>query len=1205
MSSMDPFAVSFSGIHLVEASAGTGKTYNITSLYIRALIELDISVNNILVVTYTEAATKELKDRLLNRMREAITALKANTAGNEKDEFLTDLLDYVSDRSLAIRRLEEAIRTFDEAAVHTIHGFCYQALQEQAFESGAMYDAEMIGDDSELVLEAVDDFWRNWVAEASEDPLKRPLLQYLLDSNCNPDSLAKETGSYLGQPFLEIHPRETLSTEDLEDELGQLTDIYEKMRQCWRGEQDQILSLLQADQLNGNKYRKNSLPGWLKQMDDFLSAAAPPIKLFDYFHKFTTSTLQDSLKKGYSQAPEHSFFELANRYRQAAESLQKFDVGFKKRLLLYLRDELREKKEDQQVLSYDDLLLRLQEALKDGKKGDMLASKLRNKYPLALVDEFQDTDPSQYDIFRRIYKSDSNSSALYMIGDPKQSIYSFRGADVFSYLKARSDAPEGNIHGLDRNFRSTPKLIDGINELFGKHPNPFILDKISFNPVEPGKEREDYKELKEKDEFRPPIRFRTLSSGDQSKYNKGTAAEKAAQDTASEIQRLIEGGKKGRITIGSDPVEAKDIAVLVRTHRQAEQISSVLREKGIKSVQYSQESVLQSEEARQLQIFLKAVAEPGNETLIKTALSLPLTGYKAHELLNVEEEEAWGEVLEQFNEWHNLWQSKGFAAMFRSVLTEASVSEHLIKYRDGERRLTNLLHLGELLQEESRQHKEGARRGLLKWLARKRDEEDGKQDEEQLRLESDEELVKIVTMHRSKGLEYPVVFCPFLWYGPELSDSGDPLVYHDPQNMDTTYLDLNGKADPERDRKRWLSAREELAESLRLAYVAMTRAEQCCYLTWIYASKSEFSPLGYLFQDPEKVFKQIRETISDKYKSAGGNEIDQRITELCEQYPELFTLITQTETSGDKQLDLLNSQETVELAKRDFHRSTPLKLSYGVASFSSLSSWMEEDNPDMPDYDQFLTGSRAIEEDNEMPELSIFGFPKGPEPGTCIHKIFEEIDFRDPAKDEELIVDELTKYGIDTRWKSVVEQMLKTVTSAKIHPENDDLKLASVKDEDMNQELEFYYKSSDITSRQLLSIIRNGFQSASQIYGQAPYGFLKGFIDLTFYFDGKFYLLDYKTNYLGDACADYRPDLLKQEMEEALYDLQYHIYTVALHRFLKQRKKDYSYNEHFGGAFYLFLRGMNTDGREGIFFDRPDYSVIEKLDDYILSGGTS
>lgn len=1201
MKTMDPFAVNFSGIHLVEASAGTGKTYNITSLYIRALIALDITVGNILVVTYTEAATKELKDRLLQRIRESIAVLKRNELRNN-DEFLANLLNFVEDRQEAIEQLEQAVRTFDEAAIHTIHGFCYQALQEQAFESGAMYDAEMIGDDAELVIEATDDFWRKWVAESSDDPLKRPLLQYLLDNNCNPDELARELTPHLGQPFLEIYPRQTQTVEDMGDELSALSEVYEAMRDSWKGEQQRILSLLQADQLNGNKYRKNSLPGWIDQIDDFLGLEVPRIQLCEYFHKFTASTLRKSLKKGYTEIPQHPFFKLADEYQQIAESLQNFEVGFKKKMLLNLRKELWQKKEDLQVLSYDDLLLRLQYALKDNQQGKALADKLRAKYPLALVDEFQDTDPCQYDIFRRIY-SDKNSSALFMIGDPKQSIYSFRGADVFSYLKARRDAPKKNTHGLGRNFRSVPELIKGLNKLFGEHSNPFIIEKISFQPVKAGKSQKEYNRLKEKGRKRPPIQFRKLKTGDREKLNKGVAEEKAADDTATEVARLINDGEEGKITIGDKPVKAKDIAILVRTHRQASQISDVLQEKGIKSVQYSQQSVFESDEARQLQIFLNAVAEPANERLIKTALSLPLISYKADQLLGIEEdEELWLEQLNQFRQWHQLWQTKGFSAIFRSVLQEAYIAENLIKFQNGERRLTNLLHLGELLQEEARRHRKGTR-GLLKWFARKRDEENGKQEEEQLRLESDEELVKVVTMHRSKGLEYPIVFCPYLWHGPKLSDYGQPLKYHDPDELDTTYLDLNGKDDPDRDRKRWLMEREELAESLRLAYVAMTRAEQRCYLTWVYAGKSEFSPLGYLLQDSDVVLKHLRQTISKKYSSKGAEIFNNEIERLCNQYSALFTISTDEQKKGGKQLDLLSSDKPPKLSNQTFRRATPLELDYHISSFSSLTSWMEED-PDMPDYDQFLNASDEIDSAQEQEERSIFTFPRGPEPGTCIHKIFEEVDFQNPNAETDLIIDELSRYGIDLEWREVVGKMLHTVTGAKIHPQNKKLTLGDISAVDMVQEMEFYYQNKDISSRRMLAIIRDELGNNSRIHGRAPSGFLKGFIDLTFRFDGKYYLLDYKTNYLGDCIKDYRHELLKEEMQEASYDLQYHIYTVALHRFLKKAMpEEYSYEEHFGGAFYLFVRGMNDDGREGIFFDRPQHSVIKELDEYIRTGG--
>lgn len=1200
MNPLKPFEIDLSGISLVEASAGTGKTYNITSLYIRALIELDLSVKNILVVTYTEAATKELKDRLLHRIRESMIVLKNGEVDDKDDQFLNELLQKVEDRGQAIDRLDNALRTFDEAAVYTIHGFCYQALQEQAFESRAMYDAEMIGDDSELVLEAVDDFWRTWVAEATDDPLKRPLLQYLKDNNLGPESLAQELGSFLGQPYLEVHPQKTPSADDIRADLKRLAGLYADMRTCWEGEQPQILSLLQADYVSGNRYPKNSLANWLDEMDDFLHSAAPPLELSKHFSKFTESTLAESLNKGKTTPPQHPFFKRADEYRAAVEPLQHYEVIFKKELLQYLQEELPEKKEDQQVLSYDDLLLRLREALFDKDRGDGLAAKMVRKYPLALVDEFQDTDPNQYDIFRKIYGDTAPSSGLFMIGDPKQSIYSFRGADVFSYLRARRDAPKEKVYGLDRNFRSAPKLLDGINKLFGDHPKPFILEDIPFKAVRPGKAPKDYNILSEKGKASAPVQFRHLPS--KEKQNKKPAAERAAEDTASEINRLIEGGRRGKVVIGSDPVKAKDIAVLVRTHKQAAMINEALQQRGIKSVQYSQESVFQSEEARQLETFLKAVAEPANESLIKTALALPLTRYSAKELLDIEEDEQqWTQILDQFSGWHKKWQDKGFSAMFRSMLQEASVAKHVIGYADGERRLTNVLHLGELLQEESRKHKEGTR-GVIKWLARKRKEESKQQDEEQLRLESDEELVKIVTMHRSKGLEYSIVFCPFLWYGPELKNNGNPLVYHDPNNLDKTYLDLHGKTDPDRDRKRWLVAREELAESMRLAYVAMTRAKQCCYLTWTYASKSEFSPLGYLLMNPQQVFDGMEQTISRKYRAMGSQVFEDKMQQLSEEYPKLFSMQSGSHQGDSTQLELLNVTGIPRLKARQFHRTTPMKPSYRVSSFSSLSSWMDDD-PDLPDYDQFLTEGKAIDDDSEpASKKTIFTFPKGPQPGTCIHKIFEDMDFGDMDGAQTLISEQLSRYGIGEEWQDIVYGMLQTVTKASIHPQNKELRLSAIDGKKLIPELEFYYPNKDIATAELLAIIRGG-NPQNYGLGQADAGFLKGYIDLTFQFDEKFYLLDYKTNYLGDAPEDYRQELLEEEMREASYDLQYHIYTIALQRFLKNRLPDYSYEQHFGGAFYLFVRGMNKQGREGIFFDRPDVSTIQQLDEYIKSGG--
>ncbi|TYP95338.1 DNA helicase/exodeoxyribonuclease V, beta subunit [Fodinibius salinus] len=1209
MDVLEPFDIDFSGINLVEASAGTGKTYNIMSLYIRAIIELDMPVNKILVVTYTEAATKELKDGLLRRIRKSISILRAaEVTGDDKhDQFLTELLQKVTDSSAAIKKLEQAVRNFDEAAIYTIHGFCYQSLQERAFESRAMYDAEMIGEDTELVQEAVDDYWRRWMAEATENPEKHPLLKLLDDKGIGPDSLAGELENYIGKPYLHILP-EDIQLEHVDAQLRELQELHTKMRELWSEQRADIRALLGRDEMSN--YRSSWLENWFSKMDVIFQSDTATVEIFDQFDRFTQSRIDNSLKKAAreksTQPPQHLFFKLADEYQQIAHRLSDFDVSFKKELLTYLRSELNQKKEEQQVLSYDDLLLRLRNALLDEQRGQQLAQKMRDKYPIAMVDEFQDTDPNQYDIFRRIYR-DADEGALFMIGDPKQSIYSFRGADVYSYIKARKDAPEENRFKLDRNFRSVPNLLKGVNAFWGGHENPFLIEnEIEYNKVEPGWDEERYDSLLEYGQERPAIRFRRLSEPGQDKLNKKEARKQAAKDTAREIARLLEGGRNRQITIGGEPVEAKDIAVLVRKHKQADLVNDALQELDIKSVRHSDQSVFESDEAKQLGQLLKAVAEPSNETLVKTALSLPLSGYTANQLLEIEEEQQqWIDVLDQFGEWHRQWQHQGFAPMFRSLMAELNMAEHIIDYSNGERRLTNLLHLGELLQEESRNHKEGAR-SLLQWLARKRQENSSsKQDEEQLRLESDEELVKIVTMHKSKGLQYPIVFCPFLWHGPHITRETNPMVYHRPDDNDTAYLDLYGEKGDDREEQRFYNYREQQAESLRLAYVAMTRAQQCLYLTWQFASDSQLSSLGYLLQDPKLAESQLMDKVN--YGEAGDwsrDDFHEAIGTLCDEHGDFFTLKRVPERPEDAgQLDLSSmGNKAANLESRDFDRSPPLEVSYGVSSFSSLTSWMNED-PEMPDYDQFLDQPDMVEVAAEDDPKTMFTFPKGPQPGTCIHHIFENIDFTDLDDADKVIDESLSTYGIDQQWSTVVQKMLEVVVHKSLHPAIEGLTLSELGTDNLNAEMEFYYQNEHIKTRKLLSIIRDDYSAGSE-EGRADAGFLKGFIDLTFKFGGRYYLLDYKTNYLGDCIADYEQPHLIHEMQEASYDLQYHVYSIALHRFLKKHKQDdYSYEDHFGGAFYLFLRGMNKKGNEGIFFDRPDYKRIKELDEYIKTGG--
>lgn len=1198
MNPLRPFQIPLSGINLIEASAGTGKTYNIASLYIRSLIELEIEVKDILVVTYTEAATKELRERLMRRLRESVQSLEGKEI--KDDEFLQKLPGMVSDSRQAISKLQNAIRSFDEAAIYTIHGFCYQALQEQAFESRALFEAELAGNDKEIVRQVIDDYWRKWVYEVTEDPKKRPLLQYLMDKGYDPDTLTNELSGFVGKPYLEIRS-EIHEEGQWNDRLDQLAELFQKLKDEWRNNREEIFSLLDAGHLS--YYRTDWLQGWMVQMHEWISMEVPPIELFDKFERFMQSYIDNSLKKAPAKKgitpPQHLFFKIADQYQTIAESLNSFDKTFKLRLFYHLLEALDIQKEEQQVLSYDDLLIRLRNALVHSERGKRLSAKLCRAYPVALVDEFQDTDPIQYEIFKTIYGDREEDASLFMIGDPKQSIYSFRGADIFAYLKAKQDVPGDKIYSLSRNFRSIPELLSAVNRLFGYRENPFILEDIPFQPVEPGKEEQKYARLKVDGNSSIPIEFRELQNpSDELPMTKGEAQQRCARDTATQIAELLKKSSDGNARIGNKRVKAADIAVLVRSHFQAGLVRDALRSKGINSVQYSQDSVFESDEAEELQFVLKAVAEPANEGFVKTALATPIMGYNANDLVRFEEDEsAWVAKLEQFSEWHTLWQKHGFSYMFRRLLKDENIPEKIMKRSDGERKLTNLVHLSELLQQKERGGKTGTR-SLLQWLARKRNEEQKDQEEEQLRLESDENLVKVVTMHRSKGLEYPIVFCPFLWHGPEYSDSGKPIVYHDTEDPSKAWLDFHGKSDPERNEKRFRMAQEELAESVRLAYVAVTRAEQKCVISWAQASRTEYSPLGYLLLGQEESFKVLEQAISSdgSYSSVSPQNFRDTITKLVEGSPDLFAVARDTQ-SGPQQL-MLSAEEKNKLEVRSFQRENELKAGLSISSFSSLT--LNKEVEFETDYDLYSEEYDKKEIINAGEQgLTTFNFPKGPNPGTAVHHIFEQIDFTDLENLTEVIAENLDRHNIDQKWIPIVSKMVTTALSKTLRAEDTQLKMAAVGREHLIAELEFYFTSGEAQLRDLLEIIRPGKAAPPSAAGYSEKGFMKGFIDLIFEHDERYYILDYKTNHLGNEISDYGAEYLEREMKAAMYDLQYHIYILALHRFLADVLPEYTYDRNFGGVFYLFLRGINRQGEEGIYFDRPEFGLIEKLDRYL------
>lgn len=1197
MKPLQPFKVSLNGMHLIEASAGTGKTYNIASLYVRFLIKTNRTVDQILVVTYTEAATKELRDRLMRRLRESVQVLRGASPGD--DTFLRGLQAHVSDAGQAIERLNRAIRSFDEAAIYTIHGFCGHALREYAFESGAPFETELIGDDRDLVREVVDDYWRRWVADASDHPCRRPLLKLLLDKGYGPDKLTAELAPHIGKPYLQVRPDQPTGPDAYDPVLKQLEQLYTDMVSQWDRNKAEIRGLLNHDALSGRRYREGWVDGWIASMEEQMQAPVAPIELFDKFDRFSQSFINQSLTKAKQQKgvapPRHAFFEQVDDYLQLVSQLQSFPAHFKAHLYHHLIDGVAERKQEARVYSYDDLLVELHRALQRPEMGLRLAAKLRRSYPVALVDEFQDTDPVQYQIFHAIYGAEDEDTALYMIGDPKQSIYSFRGADIFAYLSARDDVHDQKVFSLDHNYRSVPPLLEGINVLFSRHNNPFILDDIGFEPVKAGLTAGDC--LVQGGTEVPPIEIRQLQfPGEEAPVNVGAARIRSARDTAAMIQELLADARQGEARIGEQPVQARDIAVLVRTHHEAAVVRQNLRERGINSVTHSPESVFHGEESRELYQLLKAIVEPGSESHVSAALATGIMGYSARDIYELQNDESrWAEKIGQFSEWNRAWQEHSFAYMFRLLMQRENVAAGLMAYEGGERRLTNLLHLSELLQSREQEGRDGLHT-ILKWLQRKRSETRQDAEEEQLRLESDENLVSVVTMHHSKGLEYPVVFCPFLWHSPQRSDKGEPLVYHDHEQRSVSYLDLRGKEDPDRDAHRYQLAREELAEGMRLAYVAITRAKYRCVISWAPARKAVHSPLGVLLMGEKEAMKSLQGAlgVGDDYEY-DPKVISRAIAALKHSKSVVYRQVGPAEENGRQ---VLLSFGDAELQEASFTRTLPLQGGYGISSFSSLTrASHEQDLLEFPlYYDEPL---HQPKEGDAASGDTIFDFPRGPDPGTAIHHIFENIDFNDAGTWKQVIDHQLQLQDIDPRWTPVILEMLETTLEKPLLADTENMSLAAAAGDTMIPEMEFYFTTGASRLEELLSIIRPGYTGGELSYGFAEEGYLKGFIDLTFGHDGRYYILDYKTNYLGNTTGDYAQDRLGEEMREALYDLQYHLYLVALHRFLHSQLPGYRYEEHMGGALYLFLRGINREGREGIYFDCPEPEVIEQLNEYL------
>ncbi len=1266
---LDVFTCPLDGIRQIEASAGTGKTWTICGLYLRLLLERRLAVQDILVVTFTNAATAELRERIRQRIVDTLAWLQPERGGHVDtgDDFVARLVHTareahgIPDEAL-VAHLELALASFDEASIFTIHGFCQRALADTPFTAQMPLALELVRDDARWVAEAASDFWRRHVAA---DDIDAGLAGHLVARKDTPARFASLLKRHLAKPMARAAWPGDLATGARVD-TEPLAAAHAVARDLWRARRDEIEDLLRRSlpALTGVSYKDESLDVALSGWDELLRGADGVAALDVVAAKLDllgTARLAKGTKKNQA-TPSHPFFDLAQALldlrANAAQALALQRLDLLRRLLEEGSQALRAAKRAQRVIAFDDMLFNLYDRLAGGDS-PWLAGTLKKRFPAALIDEFQDTDPLQFAIFKAIYthrdepagQGDERDAPLFFVGDPKQAIYSFRNADLHTYLAAGNDAVAH--YSLVDNQRSTAALIRAFNLLFGANPRAFMLDGLAYQAVGFGKKPR--KALADRSRPRgdpataaAPAALQVWTLPDDPQSGEPMfkrEADKAVVDaTAAEIARLLAAARKREITLGDAPNErplaAGDIAVLVRSNAQGTLIRHALVALGVGSVELSQASVFRSSDAEELDRVLAAILEPAREKKLKAALATEAMGLDAGAIARLAgDESALLATVQRFAAYRDIWLQRGIGFMLRHWLAAEQVTARLLARPDGERRLTNLLHLVECLHEAAQL--QAAPDALLRWLQTQRLNPDGG-DATQLRLESDQNLVQIVTIHKSKGLEYPIVFCPFLWSAARSGrpDGLDGVAYHDDAGLTVIdygheFLDDAAKADIRR-RIRL----EESAESLRLIYVALTRAvHRCvivagCYRTQTgrsaHATASTRSLLNWLVagapMSPADWFEHkggvapVRAAWAALAARSGGD------IEVAPLPPGIGVPLNTPRASPDTLAAL----------------PPPRALPHGwwIGSFSAIAHGALHDRSGL-DHDLRAIDRDAVPVDAQRAAGpaggraaaatrhaadDILDFPRGPAAGECIHQAFEKIDFTRPdhwPREVEAAVRMLRTMGVaadaggtatdaaperertdpdESAHARMLRQMLVDVLGTPLPlGTSQALRLSALPLSRRLTELEFHLPSRRLDPDALNDALAQAGYAMPRLSFTALRGFLKGFVDLVFEHEGRYFVLDWKSNHLGDTPTDYGQPSLAAVMREQGYHLQHLLYTVALDRLLRHRLAGYRPADHLGGSVYLFVRGVRPDWRDadgaptGVFFHRPAADTIRRL----------
>lgn len=1101
----DPLNVTLTDSNLIEASAGTGKTYSITILALRLIIEKGFGVEKILMVTYTKSAVAELEERVRVFVRHAFQYISGDNIDDSTIKKLVEnSIELIGER-LVEERLSNAVLFLDETAIFTIHSFCQKTLTEFAFETGEIFGNEILSNQNEIVDQAVNEYWRCHITL-----LEVETLTHLVQLGFSRESIQRVILSTLaGKMFVTDNSKNPIETTN---ECTLLTDRLVKHQTSV--EEYYLANRTDLIELITEKASRN----FQKLIGENVFDKERFIEV--YIEKFKSKNPPKYLSK---ELPD--FYELVEEAVHVEEELNTYYLGvinfLYKEAISFSVDLIRKTKKRKHKLTYEDLINNLHKALTTEHTNEPLIRELNFKYKAVFIDEFQDTDKLQYEIFNTAFHG---NSVLFYIGDPKQSIYGFRKADIETYKKAKKEV--NNIYSMDKNYRSTGELISAMNLFFSPQEgfDAFSDEEIVYEQVTKGK---DVGVLTEGEKKVFPLTITACNKN-----------EEIFENVANQIHHVLLTNQ-----INGQNVMPSDIGVLVRSKENGVAIKNALSQLNIPAVTIDESKVMVSEEAKILGFVLAASLEP-NKGNINKALLNHLTAYSINNILSFDEVA----VLSNFYRLQGVWVSSGVYSALMTFITLYNVKSVLLKDQTiGERSLTNVYQVMELLHKYE-SSKNASPEEVLTWMRQFLDGKYVDGDEFIQRVESDNDAVNIVTIHKSKGLAYPIVFAPFLDMVSKFSGRNTLVEYRDDESGQYVYSVDKTESQIEQYEK------QTEPENRRLLYVALTRAVYKCFIT----------------NNTSKKISSLKPFLE------GLESVD---TTSFVEYTEMMEPTGQKYQFQKQEIERIGrSTQNIEL-KDD---------SWRVLSYSGLNT-----------HHATTTKKNELNEDHTLYDEFIFKkLPKGSITGEFLHYLFEFTDYTDSNRWDKIIQRAgkvYSKVYNEELNKEYLTHISEVVQCQLTDNRGNQFQLNQIGNKSKMAEMEFYFKVEDFNTAKL-----NGLSSLYQINSNQDYdGMMNGFIDLFFEYQGKYYILDWKSNHLGGDVGCYDEEGVSQAMLENNYHLQYLIYCVAVKRFLSTRIKDFDYNTHFGGVYYLFLRGVRAHEKTGVFYSFPDEELINQMDEIL------